>query len=107
MKARERNQKIVIERKTVTTDDYGGEVETWATFATEWAKVVYGSGREQREAAQLQGSLPAAFEVDSNSNTRAVTELDRINFDGAYWNISAPPNDLGLNEGVRILATRG
>ena len=107
MKARERDQKIVIERKSVTTDDYGNEVESWTTFATEWAKVVYGTGREQREAAQVQASLPATFEVDSNSNTRSATELDRINFDSAYWNIVAPPNDLGLNKGVRITAVRG
>lgn len=106
MKSGPRDDEIIIERKSVTTDDYGGEVETWATYATEWAQVIYGSGREQREAAQLQGSLPATFEVLANPLTLAVTELDRINFDGTIWNIVAPPSRLG-RDGVRIQAVRG
>lgn len=106
MKTAPRNRKIIIERKSVTEDDYGGEIETWATYATEWAEVIYGSGKEQREAAQLNGSLPATFEVLANTKTLAVTELDRISFDGATWNIVAPPARLG-RDGVRIQAVRG
>ncbi|RYD68010.1 MAG: head-tail adaptor protein [Sphingomonadales bacterium] len=106
MKSGPRDDLITIERKSVTTDDYGGEVETWATYATEWAQVIYGSGKEQREAAQLQGSLPATFEVLANPLTLAVTELDRINFDGTTWNIVAPPARLG-RDGVRLQAVKG
>lgn len=106
MKSGPRDDLIDIERKSVTSDDYGGEVETWATYATEWAQVIYGSGREQREAAQLAGSLPATFEVLANPLTLAVTELNRINFDGDTWNIIAPPARLG-RDGVRIQAVRG
>jgi len=106
VKAGTRDRKIIIERKSVTTDDYGSEVETWAGYATEWAQVIYGSGKEMREAAQLQGSLPATFEVLANPLTLAVTERDRINFDGDTWNIVAPPARLG-RDGVRIQAVRG
>ena len=108
MRAGPRDDEIIIQRKTATTDAYGHETEneTWATYATEWAQVIYGSGKEMREAAQLAGSLPATFEVLANPNTLAITERDRISFDGATWNIVAPPARLG-RDGVRIQAVSG
>ena len=108
MKATPRKQKIVIERMTAVTDDYGHQDgSNWTPYITCYANVIYGSGREQREAAQLQASLPATFEVLSNDKTRSVTATDRIQFKSEAWNIIAPPNDLGLNDGVRIQAVRG
>lgn len=106
MKTAPRDRLITIERTGAPTDDgYTTVPGAWATFTTEYAAVIYGSGREQREAAQLQASLPASFEVLANSKTLAVTELDRIVFDGAAWNIVAPPSRLG-RDGVRIQAVR-
>ena len=64
-----RNKRIRIEARTVAEDDYGGEAEAWAVYARPWASVYYGSGAEQREAAQQGGSQAASFEVLSNSKT--------------------------------------
>lgn len=101
-----RNKRIRIEARTVAEDDYGGEAEAWAVYARPWASVYYGSGAEQREAAQQGGSQAASFEVLSNSKTRAISMIDhRIQFDGGIWNITAK-QELGANEGVRITAIR-
>lgn len=101
-----RNKRITIEARTVAEDDYGGEAETWAVYARPWASVYYGSGAEQRDAAQQGGSQAASFEVLSNSKTRAISTVDhRIQFDGGIWNITAK-QELGANEGVRITAIR-
>ncbi|EPR14200.1 hypothetical protein M527_29240 [Sphingobium indicum IP26] len=101
-----RDKRITIEARTVSEDGYGGEVETWSPYARPWADVIYGSGKEQREAAQQGGSQTASFEVLSNSKTRAISVINhRIAFDGGIWNITAK-QDLGLNEGVRLTAIR-
>jgi len=105
MKARNRRHRIMIEVRTTASDGYGGEVETWANYAPEYAAVYYGTGSEQREAAQQGGSQSASFEVLSNSKTRAVSVIDhRIAFDGGIWNITAA-HDLD-NGGRRLTAVR-
>lgn len=77
----------------------------FANYAAEFARVIYGSGREQRQAAQESASLPATFEVLHNPKTASLSVTDRIVFNGADWDIiSVSP--LGLNEGVRIVAVK-
>ena len=107
MKARNRPHLIVIEARGVTGQDgYGHDIEGWAEFAREYAAVYFGTGREQREAAQASASQAASFEVLSNSKTRAVSVTDhRITFDGGIWNITGK-QPLGLNQGVRLTAVR-
>lgn len=109
-----RHHKIIIQRKIVEgEDDYGHDVETWATRTTEFAAIFYGSGRELREAAQRSGAQSASFEVPSNSKTREISVTDRVRYpvtdpdpdNWPIWDVQAA-NDLGLNEGVRITATR-
>jgi head-tail adaptor len=113
VRAGARKWKIVVQRKTVTTDDYGGEIETWAAYATAYAAIFYGSGREQREAAQEVGVQPASFEIPSNSKTRLISVTDRLCYpvsaadpgNWPVWDITAV-SDLGFNEDIRITATR-
>lgn len=104
MKAGPRDRKVIIERATVTTDEYGGTTSTWATYATAFAQVIFGTGAERREAAQESATAPATFRVLATAKTRAVTVKDRINFDGSFWDIvSSVPLD---RDGVEITAIR-
>lgn len=105
MKAGPRNRKIVFQRKTVIIDDYGGEIETWTDYAIIWAGVIWGTGAERREAAQLSASQPATFRVLANSETLALSVLDRISFAGGLWNITSVV-PLGMDEGVELTAVR-
>lgn len=106
MKASRRDRLIIIEFRTVSEDGYGGEVEVWAEYCRAYAAVYYGTGKEQREAAQVRGSQVASFEVLSDSKSRAISLIDhRVSFDGGTWNITAK-QDLGLNDGVRVTAIR-
>lgn len=109
-----RPHKIVIRRETVIgSDGYGQDTVALATWTTEWAAIFYGSGREQREAAQENASQTASFEVLSNMKTRAISVTDKLCYpvtdpdpvNWPVWDIQST-NDLGLNEGVRITATR-
>lgn len=105
MKAGRRPHLIVIVRFTETRDALNEPVKVWAEYCRAYAAVYFGSGSEQREAAQTQGSQAATFEAPSNSKTRDVTVLDRISFMGGEWDIrSIAP--IGMNEGVKINAVR-
>jgi hypothetical protein len=109
-----RRHKIVIQRAGEPLDDgmttQPGAFETWTT---EYAAIFFGSGQEQREAAQETAGQTASFEVLSNAKTRAISVTDRLCYpvtdpnpdNWPVWDIQAA-NDLGLNQGVRITATR-
>lgn len=101
-----RPHKIEIQRAGPPVDDgYTTTPGDWALWCQEYAAVYFGTGTEQRQAAQEQAAQAASFEVLSNAKTRAVSVGDRVVFDGGTWDITAH-NDLGLNEGVRITAVR-
>lgn len=105
LEAGARSQKIVFQRFTATTDDYGHEVRIWTDFATEWAQVRFGTGQERRAAAQEGSSQAATFGVLSNPMTRALTTRDRISYMSDSWNILAlnPTSD---NKGIVLTAVR-
>ncbi len=101
-----RPHRIIIERAGTPTDDgYTTTPGEWAEWCQEYAAIYYGTGTEQRQAAQEQAAQSASFEVLSNDKTRAVSVGDRIVYAGGNWDITAH-NDLGLNDGVRITAVR-
>lgn len=114
MKAGARKWKIIVQRSGAPVDDgYTTLPGAWGTWTTQRAAIFYGTGKEQREAAQESGSQAASFEVPSNSKTRAISVTDRLCYpvsdadpaNWPVWDITAV-NDLGFNEGVRITATR-
>ncbi|MGE6693346.1 phage head completion protein [Sphingobium limneticum] len=99
-----RDKRIVIERyEEAGRDTLNAPIYQWIVYVRASASVYYGSGSEQREAAQTSASLSASFEVLANSKTRGVLMTDRIRFDNLIWDIrSTIP--LGHNAGVRITA---
>jgi SPP1 family predicted phage head-tail adaptor len=97
--AGKRRDRITFARVTVTQDDYGGEVENWAPLFDRSAWIIYGTGQERREAAQLNATVAATFNVPRDPETLTIRAKDRIEFDGAEWNITGPP--------VRSLALDG
>ncbi len=97
------NRRISIERKTVTADGYGGEVETWTELCAVAAEVLFGTGQERRTAAQESATQGATFRVRVSPLTASVTAADRIQFDGSTWDIAG--NVPYLREGRDITAT--
>lgn len=87
MTAGKRDSLIAFQSASVTTDDYGAEIPTWAETAQAWADVRYGRGDERRQAAMEGGAQPATFIVLANLDTLDVIIRDRISFDGSAWDI--------------------
>lgn len=105
MSAGTRDDLITIERKTIVEDEYGGEDEAWATYATAWAQIFYGKGDERRSAAMEQGKQAVTFQVLANSKTRDVKLTDRITFGGSVYDIvGISPMDRAVVEFTAVRA---
>lgn len=110
-----RDKRILIEHPQAAIDGRGHPTKNleWVEAANPWANIEYGSGSEQREAAQNSGSQTASFAVLRSSETRVVGIRYRIRYplsdpDPAKWpawEISAIA-ELGFNEGFAFTATR-
>lgn len=97
---------ITIERAGPDIDDgYTTVPGAWEEWCREWAAIYYGTGTEQRQAAQESASQAASFEVPANSKTRAVSVTDRIVWDGGEWDITANI-EIDRGAGRRITAVR-
>lgn len=113
MKAK-RPHKVIFERSGAPVDDgMTTQPGAFATYATEYAAIIYGSGTEQRKAAQEGGAQVATFEVLNNGKTRTLSVTDRVRYpvsdatpaNWPIWDIQAV-SDLGFNEGIRVTAQR-
>jgi SPP1 family predicted phage head-tail adaptor len=104
--AGKRRDRITLQRKTVTPDDFGGEIETWQDLGKRWAWIIYGTGQERRAAAQVNASVHATFNVPRDSLTRTLHADDRISFDGSYWNITGSPVRSLALDGMEVVAVR-
>jgi SPP1 family predicted phage head-tail adaptor len=86
--ASQRTELIVFQRATVTTDDYGQEIETFADYATRRARVRFGTAQEKREAARESASQTATFECVRSATLDGITNEDRIVYLGDNWDIN-------------------
>lgn len=71
-------ERVRFERKTVTRDGFGGEVESWAAVATVWARVIPITGDEKftqdggRERAVQGYEIAIRHRSDLEVTMRAV-----------------------------------
>ena len=64
--------------------DYGEPTESWSDWATVWANVYYGGGREFAAAQQLNAEIDTQFQI------RYIAGLSitmRISYDNRYYDI--------------------
>lgn len=104
----ELNRRIAVERYTSTQHPgTGEEIKTWAvitgspTIAASWRRA---SARETLAASQVNAIVTDVFEVRWNAVTATITALDRLLFDGRYYDISDAV-EIGFREGVLITAS--
>lgn len=79
---------IEIERKTAgAKNSFGEAAETWATYFTCRAMRQDMRDAEKVQSDRPQSSLMSRFLVRSSSETRSVTNADRLVHDGMTWQI--------------------
>lgn len=78
------DQRITIERETLTDDGIGGKVSAWSTLAAVWAGVKPMSGREAIDRGGVVAVSKVRFTI---RNSIDVVETDRIVWGGKLYNI--------------------
>lgn len=83
-----RTELIVFERATMTENEYGEQIPTWAPYTSRWARVRFGTAQEKRQAAQESGVQSATFECLKSATLAAITLSDRISYLGSAWDLT-------------------
>lgn len=96
------DRRIVIESRSVTRSESGEETETWATFATVWARKQPMTGREFYSAGGAQ-NVPAETARFTVRWLTGITAQHRVVEGGKTWNIRNVA-ELGRKEGLELTA---
>lgn len=86
MQAGRLDQRVTIERATITQDDWGQVTETWAPLATVWAAVEPLNGREFIAAASVQSEVTTRMRLRYRND---LASTDRITHEGTVYDIQA------------------
>lgn len=101
------DQRIALQTRVETPDGAGGARVTWQAFSRDpcpWANVVAKAGRE----SMMEGRPTATFTVlFTIYNRDDVTEMDRILWGGAAYNIRGIRRESGRAARLVIEAERG
>jgi SPP1 family predicted phage head-tail adaptor len=92
------DRRITAERASVTTDAFGGVVETWYELATVWAEKLDLSDGERWRTAEVAAQVTTRFRIRWRL---AVTVEDRIVCDGRTFEVHGV-KELGRREGQEI-----
>lgn len=81
-----RDERIIIQESTSSTDEYNAPTVTWSTFATVWAKVTdsQSGSTEQYESDQLTAVRTTNFNI---RYVAGVKEKMRILYDDRFYDI--------------------
>jgi SPP1 family predicted phage head-tail adaptor len=99
------DRRITIQRATVTQNDLGEEISTWATLgpATIAAAALPVSDSEKVAAAEVSATISMRFHIRYDSAWADVSPLDRVVFEGRTFDIWGA-KQLGRREGIEITA---
>ena len=100
MNAQELRQSLIIEQYTATRDTYGGEVQTWTTFATVRARKSHQTSREFFAAQKVNAEIAELFVCRYKSG---VTTKMRVDFDSKYYDIAGANDPDGKKRELHIL----
>src|SRR5215204_1692798 len=94
------DRQIVIQRKTVTQDEYGQEVETWADLATVRAEQRPLRGGERFSVQQLLGTSVLTFLIRWRPDLNLTVE-DRIKYNDRDFDIT-DVREIGRHESLEL-----
>jgi len=106
MNVGEMKQRIIIEKKTETTDGVGGFTAVWSTHVTVFARVESVSGNERKFAGRLQEEITHVITCRSKSVLNTTAEM-RVSFQNRLFQIKSVFRKNELSEWTTILAVEG
>lgn len=102
------DRRVTIERVVDgQLNGFGEPGETWSNYVTVWASRQDVSDGEKAGAGQRDSALVSRFVIRSNSQTKTITTVDRLVYDGFTWNIlGAKETAHGRNRYIELTASR-
>jgi SPP1 family predicted phage head-tail adaptor len=104
MDAGKLDRRIVLQRPTVTADETGQEVATWATLSTVWAAKLNVSDGERMAASEVAAQIDLRFQIRWSTTVADLNAKDRLTFEGRIFDIVGT-KELGRREGIEISAS--
>lgn len=103
-----RTEKITIQRETRIRRDGGGDESTWAQIGELWAKAEWigGSEGEMRGAVRTVNRYRFTA-LSAGVESLAVTQKDRVVWNGEIYNIREMPRRLARRVETQIIAESG
>lgn len=98
----ELNQRITIQRATVTTNDYGEEITTWGTLGKAWAAIRNVLQREPFAAEQFVSVVTTSFTLRYRTD---VTAKMRVLCDGKIYEIDSSADPDGARRFIELQCT--
>lgn len=103
-----RQRKVQFQRLAAAPDDLGNVTDgTWSPFLTVWGEYRPERSTERLEAARTEASVAGVLIVRSSSDTRAVTEADRVVIRGVAHNIRGIVNPDQMDRYLHMRVERG
>jgi SPP1 family predicted phage head-tail adaptor len=100
MRAGALDRTITIQRKTLTQDETGAPVESWAVYATVCASKKDLRGSERFASQQVMADADTQFRIRYLSG---ITPMDRILCEGRTYDVKSVL-EFGRREGMDIMA---
>ena len=101
MRAGDMERRVTIQSRTLTRNDYGEQIETWADVATVWGERIDLRGREFFAARQLSAEISTRFRLRYRTD---ITVLHRLVCESVTYDIHQV-SQLGRHGGLEILAS--
>lgn len=89
MRAGALRHRVTFQRATVTPNDFGEPVQTWADLATVWARVEPLAGKERFAAMQTQADVDYRITVRYQTSLAALAPADRATWSGKTFDIKS------------------
>jgi SPP1 family predicted phage head-tail adaptor len=82
------NRRVVLQRATVTRNEFNEEIETWATLAMVWARKDDVSAAESFRAQEVGAQLTTRFRIRYSATVATLNPHDRVLHAGRLYNIT-------------------
>jgi SPP1 family predicted phage head-tail adaptor len=101
------DRRIIIQRATSVSDEFGAAIETWTNYLETWCSKTDVSDGERWRASEVQATITTRFLIRYNMYSSTVTPIDRILFEGLIYEISHV-KEIDRRKAIEITAsTRG
>lgn len=92
MKSGRMRHRAVFQRQVERIDDYGNTAQEWGNVLTVWSNLKETTGKERVTSGSIENDRTATLRLRSNTQSRALTEADRVVVRDAVWRVLGVAN---------------